>query len=171
MKRLKRALKISGIVLAVILILAVLGFTGFVYKTRYGFPFYDTEAPALPKLEKATNVLVFSKTNGFRHGEAIEASGKAFDQLAEAQGWGLFQTENGAVFNPEQLARFDVAVWNNVTGPVLNEKQRMALKQYVEGGGGFVGIHGAGDNSHEHWAWYTDTITVINLEPLRYPNK
>jgi hypothetical protein len=31
------------------------------------------------------------------------------------------------------------------------------LEQYVENGGGLIGIHGAGDDSH-HWDWYEQNL-------------
>jgi hypothetical protein len=33
------------------------------------------------------SILVFSKTNGFRHGEAIEVSVPAFEKMAGDNGW------------------------------------------------------------------------------------
>ena len=68
-----------------------------------------------------------------------------------------WKQKNGAVFNPEQLAKFDVVIWNNSTGRVLTDEQRAAFKAYIENGGGYVGIHGAGDHSH-HWDWYEDEL-------------
>ena len=62
------------------------------------------------------------------------------------------------MFNPEQLKRFKAVVWDNTSGDVLTEAQRDALKSYLESGGGFVGIHAAGDNSHDAWSWYVDTL-------------
>ena len=52
---------------------------------------------------------------------------------------------------------FDVVVWNNTSGKVLNPEQRDHFRNYLENGGGFVGIHAAGDNSHQ-WDWYEDEV-------------
>jgi len=49
-------------------------------------------------------------------------------------------------------------VFNNVSGDVFTRPQQDALKAWIEQGGGFVGIHAAGDNSHEGWTWYTDSL-------------
>ena len=149
----KKVLKIFAWVILGILLLAAIGIGGFVYKVFYGFPFYESDPPAIAFQEQEFSVLLFNKTNGFRHGEAIEASTQAFEQIAAERGWNLFVTEEGGVFNPEQLVLFDVVIWNNVTGKVLTPDQRNAFQAYMESGGGYVGIHGAGDFSH-HWEWY-----------------
>ena len=142
--------------LGIIIILA--GAMGvFIYKVTYGFPFYDSKPPVLQATVADFSILLFNKTNGFRHGEAIEASTRAFQQMGEKHGWSVFVTENGAVFNKQQLDKFDLVIWNNVTGRVLKEEQKTAFKEYMENGGGFLGIHGAGDNSH-HWKWYEKNL-------------
>ena len=129
----------------------------FIYKARYGFNFYESTPPDLPTNLGGKAVLLFSKTNGFRHGEAIETSLPAFEKMARDNGWSLYATDNGAVFNPEQLQKFKVVIWNNTSGKVLNEEQRGNFKNYLEQGGGFVGIHAAGDNSHQ-WDWYEQKV-------------
>lgn len=153
----KKALKI---ILYSLLGLILLAFTAgglFIYKVTYGFNFYETEPPELPANLGEQSVLLFSKTNAFRHDEAIEASIPAFREMAEVNGWSIFVTDNGAVFNPDQLQRLDVVVWNNTSGKVLNAEQRGHFRNYLENGGGFVGIHAAGDNSHQ-WDWYEDEV-------------
>lgn len=149
----RKVIKIFGMVILGILLLAAIGIGGFVYKVVYGFPFYEHSPPDITLESQGFSVLLFNKTNGFRHGEAISESTQAFEQMAAEAGWNLYQTEKGGVFNPEQLALFDVVIWNNVTGKVLTVEQREAFQAYIESGGGYVGIHGAGDFSHR-WEWY-----------------
>jgi hypothetical protein len=43
------------------------------------------------------------------------------------------------------------------SGKTLNEEQRGHFKNYLEQGGGFVGIYAAGDNSHQ-WDWYEQKV-------------
>src|SRR5262245_49230827 len=89
-------------------------------------------------------ILVFSKTNGFRHNETIPAASAALEAIAREHGWGIFFTENGAVFNHDSLTRFAATVWNNTSGDVLTADQKEAFRDYIENGGGFVGLHCAG---------------------------
>ena len=60
---------------------------------------HDTVAPAIPGDLASPAVLVFSKTNSFRHGEGIAGGAKVLQEIAAKHNWGLFHTENGAVFN------------------------------------------------------------------------
>lgn len=123
-----------------------------------GLKVYETTPPALPANIARPAILVFSKTNGFRHEEAIPAGNAMLRKLAADNGWGYFQTENGATFSPAILARFDAVIFNNTSGDVFTPDQRAAFKGFVESGGGWVGIHAAGDNSHEAWPWYVDNV-------------
>ncbi len=123
-----------------------------------GVKVYETQAPVLPTDIKRPAILVFSKTNGFHHEEAIPAANALFAGIAKAQGWGYYQTENGATFAPEILSRFDAVIFNNVSGDVFTPAQRHALKTYIEQGGGFVGIHGAGGDMSYDWRWYASDL-------------
>lgn len=133
-----------------------------------GVKVYETEAPTLPHDLPNPAVLVFSKTNAFRHEEAIPAANAMFAQISEENGWGIFQTENGATFSPEILVRFDAVIFNNVSGDVFTSQQREAFREFIENGGGFVGIHAAGDNSHEAWDWYINDMigTLFTGHPM-----
>lgn len=103
-------------------------------------------------------ILSFSKTNAFRHKEGIAGARSLFDELAERRDWAFFHTENGAIFDAEGLARFDVVIFSNATGDMLSEAQEAAFKIWLEDGGGWIGIHSAGDGSHEDWPWYRETL-------------
>jgi len=149
-----------GALAVILLVVVVVGYRGYREAQSYGFfrtPVFETERPELPALPKPA-VLVFSKTNSFIHKEAIPAAQQMFETLADAEGWSVYLSDSGAVHNPEDLARFDVLVWNNVTGEVLLPDQRAAMRGWLESGGGFVGLHSAGDDSHESWPWYQDTV-------------
>ena len=118
----------------------------------------DTEPPTLPADLGEDAILVFSKTNGFRHEEAIPAGIERFRAIAEARGWPIYFTENGAVHNAEQLARFAAVVWHSTSGDVLDAPQKQALVAYLEAGGGFVGLHGAGGDPSYAWEWYVEEL-------------
>lgn len=119
---------------------------------------HETVAPQVPDDIKHPAILVFSKTNAFRHEEAIPAGNAFFAELAKEKGWGYFQTENGAAFTPAVLAKFDAVVFNNVSGDVFSADQQAAFKAFIENGGGYVGLHASGDNSHEVWPWYQNEV-------------
>lgn len=159
---LRRILKIVGwVLLAALLVLAVSVWRNWDTIQRVflgGVKVYETVPPKLPTDLKRPAILVFSKTSGFRHEEAIPAAGKLLAAIAGEKGWGIYQTENGAAFSPEILSRFDAVVFSNTSGDVFTPQQRAAFKSFLENGGGWVGIHAAGDNSHEAWNWYVDNV-------------
>ena len=124
---------------------------------------HDTVAPAIPADLAAPAVLVFSKTNSFRHEDGIVGGAKALQSITRKNHWGMFHTENGAVFNERDLARFDAVVFLNASGDVLNEKQEHAFQSWLEAGGGWLGIHSAGDSSHLAWQWYRDKLIGANF--------
>lgn len=131
----------------------------FIYKIKNGFPVsFETEMPAIEFPAGKRAVLLFSKSTGFRHAGSIEAGKKVLAELAAKNDWFLYDTEEGGVFNPKQLANFNVVIFNNSTGRVLSDDQQKALEHYVENGGSLIGIHGAGDNSH-HWEWYVKNLS------------
>jgi uncharacterized protein len=134
-----------------------------------GVKVYETVPPTdIPADLKRPAILVFSKTNGFRHEEAIPAATKMFDAIAAKNGWSVYHTENGATFAPEILAKFDVVVFSNASGDLFTETQEAAFKSFLENGGGYLGIHAAGDNSHADWGWYmTDIVgTTFTGHPM-----
>ena len=138
-----------------------------IYKAKIGWKTFETVPPELNLDKKDFNVLLYSKANAWVHEEAIPAAKNTFMKLAEKNNWVLTVSDNGAIHNQEQLSLFDVVVWNNVTGQTLNERQRAAFKNYVGGGGGFVGFHGTGDDSHQ-WDWYYDELirAVFSHHPM-----
>jgi type 1 glutamine amidotransferase len=62
------------------------------------------------------------------------------------------------VFNKDQLANIDLVVWNNNSGDVLTLSQRKAFEDYINQGGGFLGIHGSGGDSMYTWDFYRDKL-------------
>ncbi len=154
----KKVLKIALWTFLSLVVLLVGAMSLFVYKVKYGFPVsYETEIPTIDFPKDKPAILVFSKTTGFRHGASIDASKAVLEALAKKNNWFLYQTEEGGVFNTEQLSKFSTVIFNNSTGEVINDEQKKALEQFVENGGGLLGIHGAGDNSH-HWDWYVKNL-------------
>jgi uncharacterized protein len=150
----KKFLKIFLWTLLALVILAMGAMRLFIYKVKNGFPVsYETDVPNIAFPDSQRAILVLSKTTGYRHSESIDVSKPILMDLAKRNGWFLYETESGGVFNAAQLAQFKVVVFNNSTGEVINAAQKTALENYVKNGGCLIGIHGAGDDSH-HWDWY-----------------
>ena len=128
------------------------------YRAMVGYKIYETVPPVLPANLAAPAILIFSKTNGFRNDGQIQAANRALEAIARQQGWASYTTENAAVFNLAQLGRFKAVVWNSTSGDVLTTQQRADFKAWLEAGGGFVGLHGAGGDPSYAWKWYVDEL-------------
>ena len=101
-------------------------------------------------------LLVFTKTASFRH-KSIPKGIKAIEKLALNNKWKIKATEDASVFTEKKLKKFDALVFLNTTGDILNKGQQEAFEQYIQNGGGFVGIHSASDTEH-HWPFYAEMI-------------
>ena len=102
--------------------------------------------------ETTFRALVFSKTAGFRHA-SIPDGISALEEMADEHGLEVDATEDAGVFTDESLAAYDVVVFLNTTGDVLDAAQQAAFEAFVEGGGGFVGVHAAADTEYA-WPFY-----------------
>ncbi len=154
----KKVFKIFAWILLVLIVLLFSSAALFFYKVQNGFPVsYETDRPSISFPKDQSAILVFSKTTGFRHGESIEASLPILSKIAEQNKLFVYSTEEGGVFNEDQLKQFDLVIFDNSTGRVLNDEQQTNLEKYVENGGALMGIHGAGDGSH-HWEWYVKNL-------------
>ena len=102
------------------------------------------------------NVLVFSKTEGYRHG-SIKDGIAAIQKLADENNFQVSFTEDAEIFKPKSLAAFNVILFLSTTGNILTEPQQHEFQRWVQAGGGFVGIHAATDTEYE-WPWYNELV-------------
>ena len=108
-----------------------------------------------PQAGELPRVLVFTRTLGYRH-RSIPAGVKAVQRMGEGL-WRTEHTEDPEWFTPERLADCRVVVFLSTTGNVLRPDGQQALQAYVEGGGGWVGVHAAADTEYE-WPWYGELV-------------
>ncbi|MFC4728555.1 ThuA domain-containing protein [Coralloluteibacterium thermophilus] len=97
-------------------------------------------------------VLVFTRTEGFRH-DSIPAAVEALRRLAAEEGLGFAHSEDPAVFDDAALADVAVVVFANTTGEAVPPPHQGALERFVRRGGGYLGIHAAADTGYD-WPWY-----------------
>lgn len=119
---------------------------------------YDNELPEFALSDASVQVLVFKKVNGYDHEDGGAAAAAAIQAMSEKNGWGVTITDRAGAFNAKSLSKFDVVVWNNVSGDVLTLSQREAFRDFVEQGGGFLGIHGSGGDFMYLWDWYLESL-------------
>ncbi|MGA6871121.1 ThuA domain-containing protein [Streptomyces pratensis] len=102
--------------------------------------------------DPAYDVLVFSRTAGFRH-SSIDEGVTALRELGAANNFTVTATEDPAAFTPSNLAGYEAVVFLSTTGDVLDPTQQTAFEGYMAAGGGYVGVHAAADTEYD-WSWY-----------------
>jgi cytochrome c len=102
--------------------------------------------------EKFLSVLVFSKTEQFRH-QSIEVGIQAIKGLGNKYSFPVDATEDASIFTEKNLKKYNVVVFLNTTGDILNDAQQLEFNRFIQAGGGFVGIHAATDTEY-NWEWY-----------------
>jgi len=129
--------------------------------------------------EQPRKVLIFSGVGGFRH-NAIEFGKQVLPLLGEMTGaYDAVVSDDPANFEKETLAGFDAVIFNNTSGrafhgrpwkevrhlpdeerkPLLEMAKRAEenLIEFINNGGGFVGIHAATD-TYTNWNDYVAMI-------------
>lgn len=89
---------------------------------------------------------------GFRH-DSIATGHATLATLATRHGFEVVSSEDADVFTTSGLDSYDVVVFLNTTGIVLDETQQAALEAFVRGGGGWLGVHAAADTEYD-WPFY-----------------
>ena len=105
-----------------------------------------------PAGAREPRVLIFSKTNGYHH-QSIEAGIAAIKKLGAENGFLVDATTDSTRFNKTNLKKYAAVIFLSPTGKILGKKEEEAFQQYIEKGGGFVGIHAAADCEY-NWPWY-----------------
>jgi len=97
---------------------------------------------------------MLTATAGFRH-DSIPAARQAMSELAARGGaFTVNATENLADVGAQSLAATDVLMFALTTGELaFDAAQKAAILGFVDGGGGFIGVHSATDTLYE-WPEY-----------------
>ncbi len=97
-------------------------------------------------------VLVFTKTEGYRH-ESITTGVKALRELGRENNFIVIRTESSEDFTERNLKNYQLVVFLSTTGDVLDNDEEKAFENYIESGGSYLGIHAAADTEYD-WSWY-----------------
>lgn len=103
-------------------------------------------AKATAKPAKARKILAMYRCEGFIH-TSIPFANHALEAMGEKSGaYSVDIVDTYEVFTAENLANYDILLFNNTTHLKPNDSQKKAILDFVNGGGGIVGIHAAADN-------------------------
>jgi type 1 glutamine amidotransferase len=135
----------------------------------------DPQLAPLPHNPEADfDVLVFSRTTGFRHDHIPHT-------ILSIQQQGASENFNVDVYDPAlptvslptspflslaELQKYETIVFESTVGhgpgPLNLDTERPNFEAYVRGGGGYVGIHGAADMAStmgsNPWNWYSNLV-------------
>ena len=103
---------------------------------------------------KNVKVLVYTKNGkGYVH-ENIESSVKGIQKLGQEKGFTVVTSDDPSIFTSENLKQFTFLLFSNTNNDVFDtNEQRLAFRQYIEAGGGFVGLHSA-LGTERNWTWF-----------------
>lgn len=99
-------------------------------------------------------VLVFHETQGFKH-QSIPDGVKAIQELGTENGFNVLASDDSTIFLSDLV--FDLVIFLNTTGDVLNDTEEKAFQKYIENGGNYFGIHAAADTEYD-WPFYHDLV-------------
>ncbi|MGE3805669.1 MAG: family 16 glycoside hydrolase [Gemmataceae bacterium] len=130
---------------------------------------------AYAKPKQPRKLLIYSRTNGFRHG-SIATGARAITLMGDKTGaFTAVHTEDESFFEPEKLKAFDAVLMLNTTGDCLRPKElpkddegkkkamareemlKQSLLDFVKSGKGLAGTHSATDTYHR-WKEYNDMM-------------
>lgn len=117
---------------------------------------HEEYAPVIDGKMSSPSILIFSKTNDWRHNSGIAGADYFFTDLADEKGLNVFTTGNSAVFNDDDLARFKLVIFNNASGDIASAPQQKAFEKWYEGGGNVIALHAASTISN--WPWFYQNI-------------
>ena len=107
-------------------------------------------------------VLVYTRNftpdgKGYVH-ENIAASVAAIRKMGVEKGFDVDVSDDPASFSDANLKQYAALVFSNSNNEAFaTDAQRDAFKRYIQGGGGFVGIHSA-SGSQRDWPYYWSVL-------------
>ncbi|MCI0698987.1 ThuA domain-containing protein [candidate division KSB1 bacterium] len=124
-----------------------------VHKIEQAIP---QRASAQPK--QTRKLLIFTRAEGYKH-SSIPYAAKAMELMGKQTGaFTTMQSEDMAVFAPENLKQFDAVLLVNTSELAFEDLSlRQSLMEFVKSGKGMVGIHAATDNFY-NWPEAADMM-------------
>ncbi|MBN1482985.1 ThuA domain-containing protein [candidate division KSB1 bacterium] len=103
------------------------------------------------------HVLIYTKNEkgeGMYIHDNIDASVKALQHICDRHGATYDVSEDASLYTGENLRKYDAIIFTNTNNKAFDTPaQRDAFQKYIQGGGGFMGIHSA-CASERDWPWF-----------------
>ena len=106
-----------------------------------------------PSLNKG-KILVYTKNGkGYVH-DNIPFAVISIKELADANNFEIDVSDDPSVFNKSNLQKYKLIIFTSTNNDVFDtDEQRLNFRQYIEAGGGFVGIHSV-TGTERNWKWF-----------------
>jgi type 1 glutamine amidotransferase len=103
---------------------------------------------------KRVSVLVYTKNGkGYVHGNIPQAVA-CVQKLGAQYGFKVDTSSDASVMTKEKLQQYTLLLFASTNNDVFDtDAQRLAFRQYIEAGGGFVGIHSV-VGTERNWKWF-----------------
>ncbi|MDR7304180.1 ThuA domain-containing protein [Haloactinomyces albus] len=112
------------------------------------------EKPGKPKTP--VNVLVFHGPAA-KQGDPVAQATTTIEELGEKNGFTVDASTDPGVFTTENLEQYRGVVFLSAKGVTLNADQEAAFRNYIQDGGGFLGVHDAA-RAEADSDWFTGLI-------------
>lgn len=104
--------------------------------------------------KKSLSILVYSKNGkGYVHAN-IPGAVACIQKLGLTYGFKVDTSSDPSVMTEANLKKYQLLVFPSTNNDVFDtDDQRLAFRRYIEGGGGFVGIHSV-LGTERNWKWF-----------------
>ncbi len=103
------------------------------------------------------HVLIYTKNEqgeGLYIHDNIAASVKSLQNICKENNISSDVSDDPALFTPDNLKQYDAIIFSNSNNKAFeSQAQRDAFQQYIQNGGGYMGIHSA-CASERDWPWF-----------------
>jgi type 1 glutamine amidotransferase len=106
------------------------------------------------------------------HLKMIAAAEPFFEKMALENNFELDFTDDTSLVNEVNLMQYKVFIQLHLAPFDMSPSQQAALQQYIENGGGWVGIHAAGltgdmfkSSKRVYWQWFEDFMGGVAYSP------
>lgn len=113
---------------------------------------------------KVKKVMLYNKIGGWIAPVGVAEVTTTLGKIAAAKGFQLVVLDADSVITLDYLKQFQVIVWNNNTNGAASVPRlaaRQAILEYVDQGGGWLLIHGAGDHMNT-WTGLAEAMGTVS---------
>jgi type 1 glutamine amidotransferase len=100
-------------------------------------------------------MVLYSRTENFRHTDAIDAGTGLLQQIADEQGFELLATEENAFL--ADLDSVEIVFFLNTTGDVFDDAEQKIFQAWMKRGGAFAGTHSVVDTERD-WPFFAEIV-------------